>query len=324
MPRNPIGGFVMGIIGLVATAMGLVLAAWVAATLLDAAKGVELAAWALARWPFYLPWPPAEVTAWALDNLILFAIAAGVALLIGGSNLRAARIAFRPASQSHDGRGQLQLPAAAEPRVGRPFEGSVLLADGAVAGEEYDVVLSGGDAGARPAHRMEQKVRARQGAHAVSLPFRFDVPANAPGGFGSRWRLEFAPAGKRAFSRSWFPVKLADAPEDEVDAAHRPMMTDAPALTPATAAQHGYVDHVEKLYGAMGGKLTEAQRNLLREKLSGPGGESMQRQLQAFRKLTPQHVRMIKYAFFGFIALFFVLPFVMSVLGLVLAAIFGK
>ena len=41
-----------------------------------------------------------------------------------------------------------------------------------------------------------------------------------------------------------------------------------------------------------------------------------------FRQITPQHAKYIKYAFIGFIVLFFVMPFVLTLLTLVLGAIF--
>jgi hypothetical protein len=110
VPRNPIAGVVSGIFGLAWAAIGLVLAAWATTTALDAGSGLELASRALQRSPLELPWRPDEIAAWAAGNLLPFAIAAVVALVIAGTNLRTARIAFRAWDESHDGRGRCAWP----------------------------------------------------------------------------------------------------------------------------------------------------------------------------------------------------------------------
>lgn len=318
MPRNSIGGFIFGVFGLAWAAFGLVLAAWAATTALDTAKGFDLAAWAVGHSPFALPWQPVEAANRAINNLPAFAIAAGVALLLGWTNLRSARIAFRPWNHSQDGKGELQLSSRDDARVGRPLEGTILLHDPPAPGDEFDVVLSGGKPGHASAYRMQQKVRARQGAHGVNLPFRFDVPATAaPSGPGSSWRLEFARAGKAAFGRSAFAVRLAPAPAHEVRGA-APL--EAP---PASARAQSHAEHVARLADAFGLKMSAAQRERLHEKLSGPGAAANAPRLEMLRQLTPQHVKYIKYALVAFFVLFFLMPFVLSVLTLVLGALFA-
>ena len=328
MPRNPIGGFVSGVFGLAWAALGLMLAAWAATTALDLSKGFDLATWAVAHSPFGFPWEPLEAAAWAANNLGPLAIVAGVALVLAWSNLRTARIAFRSPSESQDGKGELQLSSREDPRVGRPLEGSIRLRDPPAPGDEFDVILSGGKHGHPGAYRVEQTVRARQGAHGVNLPFRFEVPASAtPSGAHSRWRLEFARAGKPAFGRSAVDLRLAPAPAHEIRNAAAPLMEGSSAAVSSPAAPapaQGYAAQIERLYGAFGGKLSDAQREQLRASLSAPEAAGMARQLEGLHKISPQHLKMIKYAVIGLFVVFFVLPFVFSVLGLVLAAIFGS
>ena len=50
----------------------------------------------------------------------------------------------------------------------------------------------------------------------------------------------------------------------------------------------------------------------------------MRQQLEMLRKLQPQHVQLLKYAVIGVIVLTFVLPFVMTLFGTILAATFGR
>ncbi|HUP28883.1 MAG TPA: hypothetical protein VM122_01830 [Usitatibacter sp.] len=337
MPRAPLTGVVSGLVGVIWAAAGLVAAAWAATAALDAAKGFELATWMLGNSGVELPWSPEYVAGVAIAHLPVVAVGAALALLMAWSHLRKARIAFRPDNVSQDGKGELRV-SAIQPRVGRPFDGSIMLRDVPTPGEEFDVTLTAiGPAGA-VAHRAEQKVRARQGAHGVNLPFRFDVPASAPAsGGGNRWRLEFGPAGRTRFRRSAFDVSLGRPSEIEIRAAsvpraeaHVPRVdspvrvadTASPAASSAPQAA-GYVDHIEKLYGALGGKLTDRQRELIRAKLSGQEAEALKQQLEGLRKLRPDHVKLLKYAAIGAFVFFFVLPFVFSVLGVILAAIFG-
>ena len=321
MPRNPFGGFISGVFGLAWAAIGVALAAWAGTAALEPQRGVELAAWAMTQSPLALPWSPQEAALWAVDNVVPFAIAAAVALALAASNLRTARIALRPANQSADGKGEVQLSAREDPRVGKALEGAILLREPPTPGDEFDVVLTGHKPGMAP-YRIEQKVRARQGVHGVSLPFRFDVPATAPAGFGSRWLLEFGRAGKR---RSAVDLKLGAAPEHEVRLASAATVAGSPAVaTPATAKARGYADQVERLLGVFGGKLDDAQRQQLRAKLAAADGHAAARSLDGLRKLTPHHMKLVKYAVIGLIVVFFVMPFVFGVLGLVLAALFGS
>jgi hypothetical protein len=95
----------------------------------------------------------------------------------------------------------------------------------------------------------------------------------------------------------------------------------ASAAAPAQA--QGYVDQIEKLYGAFGGKLTEAQRAQLHAKLAEPGAHGMKEPLEALRKVSPRHLKILKYAFIGAIVVFFVLPFALGILGMILGAVFG-
>jgi hypothetical protein len=337
VPRNPFGGGFSGVFGLLWGALGLVLAAWAMTTVLDTAKGFDLASWALANSPVDLPWDPVEGANFAINHVGAAVGIAVVALLLAWSNLRVARIAFRPATESHDGRGELQLAANAQPRVGKAFEGTIRLRDPPAPGEEFDVALVGGNAGAKPLHRIEQRVRARQGAQGVHLPFRLEVPASArASGLGYPWRLEFARPGKRAFGRSRIEVKLGPAPEHEARGAHAVLGEEfapahdgaTPALEPdapqAQALAQGYVARIERLYGALGGRLTAAQREQLRSKLSAPEAAAIKRQLDSVRQLSPQHLKVLKYVVIGLFVLFFVLPIVFSVLGVVLAALFGS
>ena len=322
MPRNPVAGVVSGVFGLAWAALGLVLAAWAAATKLEVARGFDLALWALQRSPVDLPWDPVDAANYAINHVVPAVIVAAIALVLAWTNLRTARIALRAQNESHDGRGELQ-PMTQEPRVGRPFEGVIRLRE-ATPGDEYDVSLVAASSGNKPAYRSEQKARARHGAQGVNLPFRFEVPATAPAsGVATRWHLEFAPTGRRTFGRSRLDVKLAPAPEGEARAAAHGIAPAASMPGAASPQAQGYVEHIERLYGALGGKLSEQQRQHIRAKLSGPQAQTMQGQLEAFRKLTPQHVKLLKYAVVGFVLLFFVLPFVLSVLGMVLAAIFS-
>lgn len=329
MPRNPVAGIVSGAFGLAWGALGLVLAAWAATTMLEPEKGFELLHGALLVSPVHLPWDPVEAASYAINHVGVVAVAALIALALAWSNLRTARIAFRASNESQDGKGELQ-PALAQPRVGRPFEGVIGLRGQATPGDEYDLTLTAAKPGSSAAYRAEHKVRARQGAQGVNLPFRFEVPASAPAGGGHRWRLEFAPAGRRVVRPSWFEVDLAPAPEGEARAAMIPaagMSTgvpqQAPVLAHASSQVDGYVDRIDQLYGALGGKLTGAQREQMRAKLAGPNGAAMRQQVEAFRKLSPRHVKLIKYALIGVVLVFFVLPFVLGILGAVLGAIFG-
>ena len=345
MPRAPLTGLVAGVAGIAWAAVGLVGAAWSATAAIDPAKGFELATWAFANSRVHVPWSHEQLASFAIEHLVFVAIAAAVALLLAWSNLRRARIAFRSRDVSQDGKGELRL-SAMEPRVGRPFDGTILLRDAPTPGEEFDVTLTAIGRGGVVAHRAEQKARARQGAHGVNLPFRFEVPASAPAsGRGHRWRLEFAPAGRKYFGRSGFEVILAPLSEAEARIAHarhapshvlasgtasppaapHPIATHhvATPATPEAPAAQGYADHIEKLYGALGGKLTDRQRELIRAKLSWREAEALKEQLEGLRKLRPDHVKLFKYAAVGAFVLFFVLPFVLSVLGMILAAIIG-
>lgn len=313
MPRNPVAGIVSGAFGLAWAALGLVLGAWVAVTMLDAAQGLELGRRVLDESPFDLPWRAVDVASIAVEFIVFPALIAALALLLAWSNLRTARIAFRPRSESQDGKGQLQLAGRGEARVGKPVEGAILLRDAPAPGEEFDVVLAGGSAAA--AYRAEQRVRARQGAHGVSLPFRFDVPATAaPSGIGSDWRLEFARAGKKAFP-SWIELELQPGAPEQVAPVRAAAAESAPA--------RGHAEHLASLAEAFGVKMSPAQRQRLHDKLSEPGAPANARQLEMFRQLTPQHVKYIKYGLIAFFVLFFLMPFVLSVITLVLGGIFA-
>lgn len=330
MPRAPLDGVVAGLVGLLWAAAGLMVAAWALTAALDASKGFELAAWALGKSPLELPWPHPEITGTAMAHLPFVAIGAAVALLLAWSNLRKARIAFRPGNVSQDGKGELRV-SAIEPRVGRPFDGTIALREAPSPGEEFDVTLTALGPGGASAFRAEQKARARPGAHGVNLPFRFDVPASAPAsGSGNHWRLEFAPAGRKRFGRSAFDVSLAPLSDAEArmasalhaEAAVPPVDSGFPSAAAPNA--QGYADQIERIYGALGGKLTGSQRERIRTKLSGREAEILKQQLEGLRHLKPVHVKLFKYAAMGAFVVFFVLPFVFSVLGMVLAAIFAQ
>jgi hypothetical protein len=330
MPRAPLEGVVAGLAGLLWAAAGLAVAAWAVAASLDPVTGFALVTWALGVTGLDLQWSPEGISRFAMDKLPFIAIGAAVALLLAASNLRKARIAFRAGDVSQDGKGALRL-AAIEPRVGRPFDGTIALADAQASGEEYDVTLTARGRGGATAYRAEQKVRTRPGAQGVNLPFRFEVPASAPASGGDhRWRLEFAPAGRKLFGRSAFDVSLG--PQSEAEArmasASRPEahahVADSASAAHATPQAQGHVDHIEKLYGALGGKLTEVQRARIRAKLSGREAEALKHQLEGLRKIKPEHLKLVKYAAIGAIVVFFVLPFVFSILGMVLAAIFSQ
>lgn len=344
MARQPIAGAVAGIVGLVSAAVGVALAAWAAMAATDRAQGYEWATWALEQPWVDIPWDAERVATYALEHVWIVAIAAFIALATAWARLRQARIALRPASESQDGRGELKVAGMQEPRVGRPFEGSIVLREAPMPGEEFDVILTAWSGG-RAAHRFESKSRARPGAHGVTLPFRFDVPATAPpSGVGTRWRLEFAPVGKR-FGRSWCDVTLGPASEGaRAMVASRPVQTvrEQPAPSPpaqprpamlqdtpdASTPEQAYLEHIEKLAGAFGKKLTERQREMLRgklrEKLAGPQAAAIRPQLDAMLKLTPEYAKWIKYGLIGVIILYVVVPIVLSVVGGIMAAVFGR
>jgi hypothetical protein len=341
MPRAPISGAVSGVVGVLWAAAGLVLAAWAATAALDEAKGYELAMGSLGNAGVKLPWPHEHIVGIAMSHLPVVGVAAAVALLLAWSGLRRARLAFRPVDESQDGKGELRL-ATLEPRVGRPFEGSIMLRDAPSPGEEFDVTLTALTSSGVTAWRGEQKARARPGAHGVNLPFRFDVPISATAGSGGhRWRLEFAPVGRKLFGRSAFDVSLGPPSEAQVRmasvaAAHAPAKAihaaepqahvqepQAHAQEPQAHAQ-GHVEHIEKLYGALGGKLTDRQREQIRAKLSGKEALALKEQLEGLRRIRPDHVKLFKYAAIGAVLFFFVLPFVFSVLGMIFAAIFTR
>ena len=344
MPRAPLTGVVAGLVGLFFGAAGLALAAWVATVELDTPKGFEAAMWALRRADVELPWDPVVAANYAINHTLPVAIVAAVALFLAALYLRQARIAFRPRNVSNDGKGELHV-AALEPRVGRPFDGTIRLRDAPVPGEEFIVKLTSIGPNRAPEFEMEQKARARPGAHGANLPFRFDVPFSARASSRShRWRLEFSRADRKYLGRSAFDVHLGPPNESERRVADLPptqshvpapvatvssvpahgSTAELPMKSPAAAQANGYASHIEKLYGALGGKLTERQREQLRGRLSGREAEALKQQLEGLRKLQPGHVKMFKYAAIGLFVVFFVLPFVFSVLGMILAAIFSR
>lgn len=345
MPRAPLEGVIAGVVGLLWAVAGLAVASWAVTTALDAARGFEVGTWALGRAGLELPWSHGEIVRFAAEQLPWVAIAAAVALLLAGSNLRKARVAFRPGNVSQDGKGELRMTAL-EPRVGRPFDGTIALREARAPGEEFDVTLTALGRNGAVAYRAEHKARTRPGAQGVSLPFRFDVPASAPASDGHhRWRLEFAPAGRRYLGRSAFDVTLSAPSEAEARMARvshgesRAALAHpaAPPHHPTASAQHpatppqqpaapqaqGYVDHIEKLYGALGGKLTDAQREQMRARLAGPEAEAMKRQLEGLRRLKPEHVKLFKWVAIAAFIVFFALPFFFTILGMIVAAIFG-
>jgi hypothetical protein len=325
MPRAPISGAVSGVIGMLWAAAGLVLGAWAATAALDQSKGHELAMWALGSSSIALPWPHEEVVRIAMSHLPVVGVAAAVALLLAWSGLHRARVAFRPIDESQDGKGELRI-ATIEPRIGRPLEGTIMLRSAPSPGEEFEVTLTALTPAGTVAWRGEQKARARPGAHGVNLPFRFDVPVSAvPGGVGHRWRLEFAPAGRKPLlGRSAFDVRLGAPSEAEArmaSAAHAPAQVMHAEPQPLT---QGHVEHIEKLYGAFGGKLSERQREQIRERLSSKEAQDLDQFLARLRTFRPDHVKLIKYAAIGLFVFFFVLPFAFSVLGMIFAAIFTR
>lgn len=328
MPRQPVTGIVAGAVGLVSAAVGVALAAWAAMAATDRAQGYEWATWALEQPWVDIPWDAERIATYALEHVWIVAIAAAIALATAWARLRQARIAMRPASESQDGKGELKVAGMQEPRVGRPFEGSIVLREAPMPGEEFDVILTAWSGG-RAVHRFEAKSRARPGAQGVTLPFRFDVPATAAAsGIGTRWRLEFAPAGKR-FGRSSFDVTLAPASEAaRAVAASRPaaqphpgMLEDAPAAPPQA---EGYLAHIEKLAGALGHKMTDAQRSRLREQLSSPQAQAMKPLLDWLLKVTPNRAKFFKYGVIGMVILYVVVPIVLSVVGGIMRAAFGR
>jgi len=347
MPRRPVHGLLAITFCLLWGVLGLALAGWAVAQWTQPEQGYEAAMWLLQGSPWQLPWDHERVIAFLTEHTVAAAVVGIVALLNAVSLARRARLHFRPLSESDDGKGEIAFKGM-EQRAGRPLEGTIKLHDAPVPGEEYTLRLRAKKQAGGYGYEAEQTALARQGVHGMSLPFRFDIPATAPAS-GATWLLDFGPRGKKFF-RSKFEVKLGEAPESEIRraSAHEVQDQEEPvvqaaaptwgtsssaSLPPEAAAQPAVFEtqrnrelfeHIEKLANAFGKKFTPQERERLMAQASSQQLAGMRDKLEAVKKFKPEHAKLIKYAVIGFLLLFFVLPWALSILGVILAAILGR
>jgi len=348
MPRRPVQGLLAIVFCFLWGVLGLALAGWAVAQWTQPEQGYEAAMWLLQGSPVKLPWDHERVIGFLTEHTVAAAIVGILALLNSVSLARRARLHFRPLTESNDGKGEIAFKGM-EQRVGRPLEGTIKLHDAPAPGQEYTLRLRAKKhAGGTHGYEAKQTALARQGVHGMSLPFRFEIPATAPA-TGATWLLDFGPR-ERKFFRSEFEVKLGEAPESEIRRAsahegedHEEPVAQAAAptwgtsssasLPPEASAQptmfqtqrnRELFDHIEKLANAFGKKFTPQERERLMAQASSQQLAGMRDKLEAVKKIKPEHAKFIKYAVIGFVLLFFVLPWALSILGVILAAIFGR
>jgi hypothetical protein len=159
----------------------------------------------------------------------------GAALLcvIGYSCMRSARDCLRPTNQTTDGEAEVELKTE-HPRVGAVLEGDLKLLEAPTPGQEFLVSLfcryietSRSGTVRKSLFRQNQTIKIVEAADGWRLPFRFDVPADAPPstvhdpwvdalsdmtGNDYAWYIEFCRADGWFVVPSEFPITLDAAP----------------------------------------------------------------------------------------------------------------
>ena len=236
---------------------GLVLLGWTALAVYKVERAFEWALWAANHSPVPLTVPPMQLANDLIQDssLVIAGVVGAILCFVARHNLRTVRQMLAPPGTSHDGKGRIVLKTA-QPRVGRPLEGSIHLAKDAKPGARFTVQLlcekrTSREDGKRDdvdtAHSDEQEVSAVRGAHGWSVPFRFEVPATAPPSptglpqaHGYRWRVEMFPSKAFIAVPTKFPVVLAGAPATEVRTALEARETPAQKkVLDAIAREHG-------------------------------------------------------------------------------------
>jgi hypothetical protein len=181
VPRDKGSAIVAGALGLALAVPGVLLAGWVVLVLVNWRWAFGLMKWMLSWLP--VKTPPAELASAAINYpLLMPGIWASFLCLLGFTFLYAARINLRPASESHDGRGEIDIPAGGL-RIGAPLQGRIRLRANASPGDVFTLVLGcepvlqrRGSSTVAYDFKVEQDVRLVRDARGSSLPFHFDVP----------------------------------------------------------------------------------------------------------------------------------------------------
>ncbi len=226
MPRNPIGAVAGFVLGSVLFAAGAVVVAWVIAGLRDIEDARRWAYRAASESPRDLAWWLRDVGDKAsADGMVFFGIAGGVLLLLGHQLLGAFRVALRTLDVSDDGLARIRV-ASPPPRPGRAFEGDIRMKREPRADEAFTLALecirregTGSDASIEKAYSVTVEAKPAPGAQGLRIPFRFDVPEDAPAtsysllaSGGYRWGLAVKPVKGMFPQTSTFDLKFEPAP----------------------------------------------------------------------------------------------------------------
>lgn len=230
--RRAVSSLFSFLVAIVLGVPGILLALQVGLVLYKVELAFDWALWVAEHSPLPLSIPAVQLANYAIqrDALIPAGLIAAFLCLLSYGALRNARGSQRPADESDDGKGRIELKAQ-QARVGRPLEGRVRLTKEARPGDVFRVELScrrrvnsDDDSRWETPFFAQQDVQAVQGAEGWSVPFRFEVPATAPhstvGGFQNdydfNWQLGFFPAKAWIATPSRFSLQLAAASEEDL------------------------------------------------------------------------------------------------------------
>ena len=290
MPRNPLAALVQFLLALPLGVVGLALMAWAAVAYFRIEPGIDALMWAVRNAPFEHAIAPELIANPTIADGAKIAIGvAGLILYqIGAALLRAARRNMQPPAGADAG-----APAKAGAQVSR--------------------------AAAAPAQAAAQSSRAASApTHAATQPSRAATLAR-PSAAASAGSTVFARTLLTDDHPSTTPSKTRSADLALHPPAHAPRASHAEASRPhAPPTSHAGLE--AQLAGWA--------------RLIGKDGKFTPQQRAALARLTPEQIALakklpdpaeaIKWAVIGVFALFFVLPFVLSMLGFILAAVFGN
>lgn len=298
------------LIGLALVAPGALLGLWVVTAMFSTELAFDGAYWYAQHSPFELTVPPVQFANDMIQprNRTSYGLLALLLCWIGLSNLG---LLGRGAALALD----LKTTDA---RVGRPLEGSLLLASAPKPDDGYDVRLActqsqGSGKNRRVITAFEARLEARpvQRVEGWSVPFKFDIPATAPptgtpGLFKPQpfdWHLSVYRTNTWISFPTSFPIELAAAPSEELRALEA---TESPE-------QRGTIQAIERATRA---PLLPHQRARLR---------SLSRDdLATARRATEANDRAASWLLGRLMLFFFVVPVVVVLVVYVIVALVTK